>query len=119
MASWWSHVYGTAAQGLQITIVGMALVFFTLGLIIVSMVLLTQLPGLRSSKAGQEPEEAPEEPAIKPAVVEPSAGGDELAQIAAIAVAVMRSRRGSRQPSRPAITATAWKQVGRARQLGL
>ena len=61
MASWWSHVYGTAAQGLQITIVGMALVFFTLGLIIVSMVLLTQLPGLRSSKAGQQPKEAPEE----------------------------------------------------------
>ena len=117
MASWWSHVYGTAAQGLQITIVGMALVFFTLGLVIVSMVLLTQLPGLRSGKADQEPEEAPEEPA-KLTVVVPSAD-DELAQIAAIAVAVLRSRRRSRQPSRPATATTAWKQVGRARQLGL
>ena len=44
---WWQQVSGTAAQGLQITVVGMSLVFFTLGLIILVLALLTRLPGLR------------------------------------------------------------------------
>lgn len=118
MAGWWSSVQGTATQGLQITLIGMSLVFLTLGLIIVTMVLLTRLPGLRSAEAGQEAEGTPNEPASE-AFVPLSAGGDELERVAAIAVAVARSRRRSRRASKPQIAANAWKQAGRARQLGL
>jgi sodium pump decarboxylase gamma subunit len=118
MAGWWSSVQGTAMQGFQITLIGMSLVFLTLGLIIVTMVLMTRLPGLRSVDTGQEAEETPNEPASE-AFVSPSAGGDELERVAAIAVAVIRSRRRSRRAPKPRIAANAWKQGGRARQLGL
>jgi Na+-transporting methylmalonyl-CoA/oxaloacetate decarboxylase gamma subunit len=119
MASWWSQVSATAVQGLQITIVGMALVFFTLGLIIVSMVLLTRLPGLRAGKADEEPEEAPEKTAADVVDIQPVAAGGELAEIAAIAVALIRSKGRGRPSTKPTVAANAWKQAGRARQLGL
>jgi Na+-transporting methylmalonyl-CoA/oxaloacetate decarboxylase gamma subunit len=119
MAAWWSHVQGTATQGLQITFVGMSLVFLTLGLIIITMVVLTRLPGLRSAEAGQEDKETSGKPVSRALVVPPPAGGDELERVAAIAVAVIRSRRRSRRASKPRIAANAWKQGGRARQLGL
>jgi len=119
MASWWSHVSGTAMQGLQITLVGMALVFFTLGLIILSMVLLTHLPRLRGHDASEQSEETAEEPATEATVVQPAAVTDDLAQIAAIAVALVRSMQRTRRPTRPAAAVNAWKQVGRSRQLGL
>ena len=119
MASWWSHVQGTATLGLQITLVGMSLVFLTLGLIIISMVVLTRLPGLRSAEAGKEAAETSDEPAADALIIRPPKGGDELEQIAAIVVAVIRSRRRSRQASKPRVAANSWKQAGRARQLGL
>jgi Na+-transporting methylmalonyl-CoA/oxaloacetate decarboxylase gamma subunit len=119
MAAWWSHIHGTATQGLQITVVGMSLVFVTLGLIIVTMILLTQFPGLRSVEAGEEAEDTPDEPEQEPSVVVPLAGGDELERVAAIAVTLIRSRRRSRHARKPRIAANAWKQAGRTRQLGL
>jgi sodium pump decarboxylase gamma subunit len=119
MATWWSQVQGTAMEGLQITFVGMSLVFLTLGLIIITMVVLTRLPGLRSAEASPEVEETADEPAVEARVLPPSTGDDELERIAAIAVAIIRSKRRSRRASRPRIAANAWKQAGRARQLGL
>jgi sodium pump decarboxylase gamma subunit len=117
LPDWWDHVSGTVLQGLGITVVGMALVFFTLGLVIVSMVLLTRLPWLR----GKEPpahsvSAAPERVESKaPAYVQE----DELARVAAIAVAILRSR--ERTPLRRPTQArrSTWKSYGRAHQLGL
>jgi Na+-transporting methylmalonyl-CoA/oxaloacetate decarboxylase gamma subunit len=120
--AWWQSVSGTFAHGLQITIVGMALVFFTLGLIILALVLLTRLPGLRVKE--QEPEletgrVAPVVPVTErlstPAIV----GDAELAQVAAIAVALVRGRRHARIRPRVQAVASRWKQYGRAHQLGL
>jgi Na+-transporting methylmalonyl-CoA/oxaloacetate decarboxylase gamma subunit len=119
--SWFSQVSATAFQGLEITVVGMALVFFTLGLVIVSLVLLTRLPGLRARE--QEPaQESPGpliEPAAKPGSAPVAAPDDELAQVAAIAVSLLQSQR--RVSPRPQAQATrnAWKSYGRAHQLGL
>lgn len=125
--SWWSQVSETAAQGLQITVVGMALVFFTLGLVILAVVLLTRLPGLRVEEEKQAPK-APVAPPVEAAVAAPvqesvaqfGMAGQELAQVAAIALALVRSQQGRQQGRRVAqTTRTAWKSYGRAHQLGL
>ena len=120
--AWWQSVSGTFAHGLQITIVGMALVFFTLGLIILALVLLTRLPGLRAKEQEPEPESASVAPISPPAVPvsAPAIAIDaELAQVAAIAVALVRGRRQARARPRAQTTPSRWKQYGRAHQLGL
>jgi hypothetical protein len=102
----------------------MALVFFTLGLIILALVLLTRLPGLKAKE--QEPESGPVEPVEPvpaplgaPASTPTLVGDTELAQVAAIAVALVRGRGQVRMRSRPQVAASRWKQYGRAHQLGL
>jgi Na+-transporting methylmalonyl-CoA/oxaloacetate decarboxylase gamma subunit len=135
---WWQQVSGTAAQGLQITIIGMSLVFFTLGLIILALALLTRLPGLRVKTEKQEQNAKPakqnlsSQPAVEHAGGGPATADDgELARIAAIAVALTQSRHSmtgmlhpARQPRRQATAGNrmlhpAWKQYGRTHQLGL
>ena len=117
--AWWSQISETVTHGLQITVVGMALVFFTLGLVILSVVLLTRLPG---SRMAQEPEKKQEPGAsLQPESTNPDLETDheDLAQVAAIALALLRSRRpaGARPQRNP--VESAWKQYGRASQLGL
>jgi Na+-transporting methylmalonyl-CoA/oxaloacetate decarboxylase gamma subunit len=125
ISQWWTQVSTTVTQGLSITALGMALVFFTLGLVIVAMVLLTKIPWLRAKEAGETSTEAPlEDLAEVPGPVEaaslPSAPTDEFAQIAAIAVALLRTRRGVRaRVDRPTAARSAWKSYGRAHQHGL
>ena len=108
----------TVTHGLQITVVGMLLVFFALGMVILSMVLLTKLPWLR---AKEEKKDKPEE---QPAAAAPIPQDDELAQVAAIAVAMLRStpqKSSTRStPGRPTIrpTGSLWKSSGRAQQVG-
>jgi sodium pump decarboxylase gamma subunit len=135
---WWQQVSGTAAQGLQITIIGMLLVFFKLGLIILALALLTRLPGLRAKTAKQEQNAKPEkqnlssQPPVEHAAAGPATADDaELARIAAIAVALTQSRHSmtrmlhpARQPRRQTTAGSrmlhpAWKQYGRTHQLGL
>lgn len=135
LSEWWNQVSATVAQGLSITALGMALVFFTLGLVIVAMILLTKLPWLRSQEPAQEPQ------ATEPAEATPSPAGSapslpeppvrterapspapavELSQVAAIAVAILRSRGGARaRVPQSAGARSAWKSYGRAHQLGL
>jgi sodium pump decarboxylase gamma subunit len=119
--AWWQEISATVVDGLEVTVVGMALVFLTLGLIILALILLTRLPGL-SPAPKKEQDAATNAPPEKPAVtVAPSAGptDTELAQVAAIAVAMLASRR-TRPPRRRARSETSrWKQYGRAHQLGL
>ncbi|MBN1933736.1 MAG: OadG family protein [Anaerolineae bacterium] len=132
IAEWWNQVSATVVHGLEITVVGMLLVFFTLGLIIIAMVLLTKLPWLQPHEEAEEEEETPVPVAAAsppvPAVLK-AAAEDELAQVAAIAMALIRGQQ-SRVPmtrglNRPQIRATgssatsAWKTYGRAHQLGL
>jgi hypothetical protein len=104
----------------------MALVFFTLGLIILALVLLTRLPGLRAKEQEPEPESvrvAPAPPAAVPVATQMSAlegaGDAELSQIAAIAVALVRGRHQARVRPRAQVATSRWKQYGRAHQLGL
>jgi Na+-transporting methylmalonyl-CoA/oxaloacetate decarboxylase gamma subunit len=119
--AWWQEVSGTAAQGLEITLVGMALVFLTLGLIIVALVLLTRLP--RPSPTPQkEPDVATDAPPERTTVSTAKETRDaqpELAQVAAIAVALLRSRRTRSARPKPGARSSRWKQYGRAHQLGL
>ena len=119
MVAWWNQIAETAVHGLQITVVGMALVFFTLGLVILSVVLLTRLPGLRVK-------EEPKTEQVSSVSLQPENVGsgqatmDEgLAQVAAIALAVLRSRRAAVKRPRKGPTESGWKQYGRANQLGL
>jgi Na+-transporting methylmalonyl-CoA/oxaloacetate decarboxylase gamma subunit len=127
MSTWWQQVSATVADGLQVTIIGMALVFLTLGLIIIALILLTRLPGL-SREPQKEQGRTADEPSSKSNVAPVTGFGPaakeqahdaELAQVAAIAVALLRSRR-TRRP-RPRITSktSRWKQYGRAHQIGL
>ena len=119
--AWWQEISATVLNGLQITVVGMVLVFLTLGLIILALILLTRLPGL--SKAPKKEQHVatkvpPEKPAAK-VTASSAAKQAELAQVAAIAVALLVSRR-TRPPGRSAGHETSrWKQYGRAHQLGL
>ena len=117
LVSWWDHVSGTVLRGLGITVVGMALVFFTLGLVILAMVLLTRLPWLRgkelppdavSAASGQADSDAP-------ATVEE----EDLAVVAGIAVAILRSRHRAPLQQRLQAGRSTWKSYGRACQLGL
>jgi sodium pump decarboxylase gamma subunit len=119
--AWWQEVSATVADGLQITVVGMALVFLTLGLIIVALILLTRLPGL-SQAPKKEQDVAPNSPPERSvAAVAPDSGptDTELAQVAAIAVALLRSRRTRHPRPRAKAQTSRWKQYGRAHQLGL
>jgi Na+-transporting methylmalonyl-CoA/oxaloacetate decarboxylase gamma subunit len=97
----------------------MALVFFTLGLVIVAMILLTKLPWLQVKEQEQtETEPVASAETVIP-VVEPSTSDDELARVAAIAVAMLRSHRGARRRVQLTAKRSAWKSYGRAQQLGL
>jgi sodium pump decarboxylase gamma subunit len=118
--AWLSQVSETVILALQITVVGMSLVFLTLGLIILAVVLLTRLPGLRSES---EPEETPKvTPAPTPTeavAAETASPDDQLARVAAIAVALLRSRSSVRPYPRTRARRGAWKSYGRAHQIGL
>jgi Na+-transporting methylmalonyl-CoA/oxaloacetate decarboxylase gamma subunit len=119
--AWWQEISATVASGLQITVVGMALVFLTLGLIILALVLLTRLPGL-SQAPKKEHQVAPNAPPDRPAEDLAVGSGPtqaELAQVAAIAVTLLHSRRARQSRSKPRSIASRWKQYGRAHQLGL
>ncbi len=126
IAEWWNQVSATAMHGLQITVVGMLLVFFTLGLIIIAMILLTKLPWLQVKQEPKDKAAAAIEPAPAPAIpATPSVQvvDDELARVAAIAVALLPSRQssGARGAARPQVRRTGgkWRAYGRAYQLGL
>jgi sodium pump decarboxylase gamma subunit len=127
IAEWWNQVSTTVIHGTQITVMGMLLVFFTLGLVIVAMILLTKLPWL---KAKEEPKAAEPEPAAPAKTVEPVPAAkpqvvvsvnDELGQVAAIAAALVIQQQGpTRRLSRPQVrSAGRWKRSGRAYQIGL
>jgi sodium pump decarboxylase gamma subunit len=116
---WWSQVSGTVEHGVEITVVGMALVFFTLGLVILAMVLLTKLPWLRVRESSEETAQPTVSKVAPIPTTKPAAVDDELARVAAIAVAMLRTRHTvhRRAPTRAA--RSAWKSYGRAEQLGL
>lgn len=123
---WWQQVSATAAQGVQITIIGMSLVFLTLGLIILALVLLTRLPvlGTETEKQEQQAEQVKQDLSSQPTVERraassPTPNDAELARVAAIAVALARSQRPTRGQTRIQMSASKWKQYGRAHQLGL
>ena len=117
IADWWNQVAGTFLQGFGITVVGMALVFFTLGLVILAMVLLTRLPWLRAKEPPHDTAHAAQEQTGTgtPLVLQ----DDDLARVAAIAVAVLRSRQGTTVHRRGKARRGTWKSYGRAHQLGL
>ena len=116
---WWSQVSGTVQHGFEITVVGMALVFFTLGLVILAMVLLTKLPWFQVRKPSEE-ETQPTVSTLTPIpTAELAADDDELARVAAIAVAMLRTHRTARRRAPTRAARSAWKSYGRAQQLGL
>jgi Na+-transporting methylmalonyl-CoA/oxaloacetate decarboxylase gamma subunit len=127
LIAWWQAVSATVATGLEITVIGMALVFLTLGLIIIALILLTRLPGLSQTPkkerdlADQSPPDRSAEHAGSDVVSTraESAQDVELAQVAAIAVVLLRSRRTKQPRSRTQVVTSRWKQCGRAHQLGL
>jgi sodium pump decarboxylase gamma subunit len=124
--AWWQQISGTVAQGLEITVVGMSLVFLTLGLIILALTLLTHLPVLQAKTEKPKPKAQPAKQNLSSqataegaAPSSPAANDAELARVAAITVALVRSRRlATGQPSTQAAS-SKWKQYGRAHQLGL
>jgi len=101
----------------------MLLVFFTLGLVILAMVLLIKLPWLQPKSAPQEPEpEQVASPAVPPATASaPSTPPQtvELAQVAAVTVALVRSRSQSVRQVTTKHTRGSWRSYGRAHQLGM
>ena len=108
----WNIDWSVVAHGAQLTVVGMGLVFMALGLVVLSMVILTRLPWL-------QPKEVSSEESVK-CSEEPSSPveTDERARVAAIAVALALSE----ERPRPAFTPTAgqmgaWKMQGRILQL--
>lgn len=120
--TWWQAVSPTVVQGLQITLVGMALVFLTLALIIVALILLTGLPGLKAKQQPKEQAVTKNTPTQTDVPVAQNLQADretELAQVAAIAVALLRSQRTRSPRLRAKAEASRWKQYGRAHQLGL
>jgi Na+-transporting methylmalonyl-CoA/oxaloacetate decarboxylase gamma subunit len=115
-------------HGVQITATGMLLVFFTLGLIIVAMILLTKLPWLRPKEEETVPEPVPAPPAktvsaIPAAAVQSvSSVTDELAYVAAIAAVLSQQQRVLARGGivRPQVrSASRWKLSGRSHQIGL
>jgi sodium pump decarboxylase gamma subunit len=119
LGEWWNQVSGTVMHGFELTIVGMALVFFTLGLVILAMVLLTKLPWLQAKETSPQETESPPRPAQAVAAPAPFPADDELARVAAISVAVLWGRRGPRRRARTTGARGSWKRYGRAHQLGL
>ena len=125
LGEWWNQVSGTVLHGLEVTAVGMLLVFFTLGLVILAMVLLTKLPWLTPKPAPQETEPETQAtspaPAVQPITSTPPAQPqtNELAQVAAITVALLHSQRGSVRQVVAKSTRGSWRSYGRAHQLGL
>lgn len=126
MSTWWGQVSETVMSGLQITVIGMLLVFFTLGLVILTLVLLTRLPGLRtpSSPERGSPERLQGSVPAEPPILAPSHAvhakeQDDLAKVAAIAVAILRSERRATVRHSARRGQNAWKSYGRAQQLGL
>lgn len=117
IAGWWNQVSGTVLQGAETTVVGMAFVFFTLGLVILSMVVLTRIPWLRAKEPPQQAEPEAAEETITAA--EPVPQDEELASIAAIAVALLRSQRQLAVRRQGRTPRSAWKSYGRGHQLGL
>ena len=116
VSEWWYQVSGTVLYGLQITVIGMGLVFFTLGLVIVSMILLTKLPWLQTREQKEKEQEPVVEPAALTLAEEPASQDDELAEVAAITVAMLSARP---KRVRAANAQGGWKRYGRAHQLGL
>jgi hypothetical protein len=109
----------------------MLLVFFTLGLIIVALVLLTNLPAPQAKKK-QDPSETRSWPPVKVVAAEQDTTDsrttqiattdttdDELARVAAIAVVMLHSRQKIKFRLPGQTTRSAWKHYGRAHQLGL
>ena len=122
IVAWWQQVSSTVAHGLQITLVGMALVFLTLTLIIVALILLTRLPGLQSRRQTRKQAVTENTTTDTNAPLAPdtqAAQEIELAQVAAIAVALVHSKRTRHPRPRPVTETSRWKQYGRAHQLGL
>jgi sodium pump decarboxylase gamma subunit len=117
LVDWWNTVAGTVLQGLGITVVGMALVFFTLGLVILAMILLTKLPWLRAKEP--HPDALPTGPKQVDSVTSTAVQDDDLARVAAIAVAVLRSRERTPLRRHGKARRSTWKSYGRAHQLGL
>jgi len=119
--AWWQEISATVVDGLEVTVVGMALVFLTLGLIILALILLTRLPGLSQAPKKDQDVAASAPPEKPPATVAASSGptDTELAQVAAIAVAMLVSRPTRPQRRRARSETGRWKQYGRAHQLGL
>lgn len=102
--------WSVVTHGLQITLVGMGLVFLALGLIVLAMIALTHMPWERAqgeSSAKNTGEKA-----------SPSVEMEERARVAAIAVALVLSEE-SRRPVPTPITGqrSAWKIQGRLLQL--
>jgi len=108
----WNTDWNVVAHGAQLTVVGMGLVFLALGLVVLSMVILTHLPWLQSkggsSKESTEGSEIPSPPVET----------DERARVAAIAVALALSEERPR-PALPPPTGpvSAWKIQGRILQV--
>jgi hypothetical protein len=99
----------------------MALVFLTLGLIILALVLLTRLPRL-SGTPKKEQDVTTSSPSKVPAASLTAGSGpsdEEMARVAAIAVALLRSRGTKRARTKASSETSRWKQYGRAHQLGL
>jgi Na+-transporting methylmalonyl-CoA/oxaloacetate decarboxylase gamma subunit len=104
----WNVDWSVVAYGAQLTVVGMGLVFLALGLVVLSMVILTRLPWLQAKEEGVESSEEPS----------PVVEADERARVAAIAVALALSE----ERPRPKFTPTerrlsAWKMQGRILQI--
>jgi sodium pump decarboxylase gamma subunit len=119
ITEWWSQVSGTVQFGLEITVVGMALVFFTLGLVILAMILLTKLPWLQVKERNETAPKPVANVATPIPVAEPTTSDDELARVAAIAVAMLRSHHTARRRAQTTAKRSAWKGYGRTQQLGL
>lgn len=124
--------WATVWQGVQVTVVGMGLVFLALGLVILAMVALTRLPWLqpREEKAGAE---GAAEGGGETAEVHQSTEGrfyfpatEERARVAAAVAVAHVARAGGRVTPAPAegyrVARTewfsAWRTYGRIRQLG-
>lgn len=100
----------TVIQGLSITLIGMTLVFFALGLIVVAMELMRRF--------------LPAQPASQGTDAEPSRAAEERARVAAMAAAIVVARQaavapagGLRQPADMGETSAPWQVVHRARAL--
>jgi len=108
----WNIDWSVVAHGAQLTVVGMGLVFMALGLVVLSMVILTRLPWLQV-KEGSSKESAEGSEHSSPLVE-----ADERARVAAIAVALALSEERPRPAlTPPAGSARAWKIQGRILQL--